>query len=354
LDLLRPLAGLFGAAAGLKNLAYDHGWVRGHRLRWPVVSVGNLSVGGAGKTPVVIRLAELLGECGVRVSVLSRGYGRDSRAVEFVDLAGSAERFGDEPLLMARRLGSDLPRSGARVVVGADRYSAGLLAESLEAETADAEPGNLRARSVHVLDDGFQHRRLARDLDVVVVHRSDFEGRLLPAGRLREGLGSLRRASVVVLREEDAELEYSLRALAIKAPVWFVRRSVSVPVGPGRVVAFCGTARPAEFFNSLRAAGKMVVGERAFRDHHQYSVEDVTELRRLAVECGAGGFVTTEKDAVRFSPELLERLSGGSEGIPMMVAELKVRFRDEDAVVEELLRVIYGCRWLGDGLVSVN
>lgn len=341
---LRPLAGLYGAAAGFKNLAYDRGWVHGRRLRWPVISVGNLSVGGAGKTPVVIRLAQLLAARGVWVSVLSRGYGRDARTIQVVDIDETADRVGDEPLLMARQLHSGGSGSSARVVVGANRYAAGLMAESLDIESVGPEIEDLSPPQVHILDDGFQHRRLKRDLDVVVVHRSDFKERLLPAGRLREGLDSLLRASVVVLREEDAELEASVRSLGVKAPVWFVRRSVCVPEGPERVAAFCGIARPAEFFDSLRKAGKTVVGERGFRDHHRYSVADVDWLRRMAVECGAEALVTTEKDAVRLDAELGRRLSGGSQLLPMMVAELKVQFRDEDSVVEDLLRMIDGSR----------
>ncbi|HEY0797131.1 MAG TPA: tetraacyldisaccharide 4'-kinase [Acidisarcina sp.] len=360
LGLLRPLSDLYGALAGLKNIAYDRGWTKGKRLRWPVISVGNLSVGGAGKTPVVIRLAELLAERGVQVSVLSRGYGRDSQAIEVVDVRGSADRFGDEPLMIARRLIAGGQGIAPSIVVGAERYAAGLVAESLPVQLVEANPpeaispeplsreaGAVGSEwqsstrlSAHILDDGFQHRRLARELDVVVVHRSDFDERLLPVGRLREGLGSLRRASVVVLREEDAALEAALRRLGVSAPVWFVRRSVYVPDAPVCVVAFCGIARPEEFFDSVRQTVKRVAAERAFQDHHRYSAEDVDGLRRVAVEHHASSFVTTEKDAVRLSPELLERLSGGSPGLPLVVAELRVTFLDEELVVKDLMKVV--------------
>jgi tetraacyldisaccharide 4'-kinase len=351
---LAPLSSIYGAAAGLKNAAYDQDWLRARRLGWPVISVGNLSVGGAGKTPVVIRLAELLAEGGNPVSVLSRGYGRESTAVEVVDPTGTAARYGDEPLLIARRAGS-------MVVVGADRFAAGSMAEELAGGAS---------RGVHLLDDGFQHRRLARDLDVVVIHRSDFEERLLPAGRLREPLSALGRASVLVLREEDADIEGVLRRRGVATPVWWVRRRVSMPGGPERIVAFCGIARPGEFFDMLRGAGKTVLRERAFRDHHRYSSEDLEGLRRLAAECGADGFVTTEKDAVRLGDSLLTRLTGDGDvgagtgfspravvnprlkvetwgtrlvsgrAIPLEVAELRATFVDEDAVMGGLLGVI--------------
>lgn len=175
--LLTPLELLYAAGLRASNARYDR--TEPARLKWPVVSVGNLSVGGAGKTPLVIRLAHLLAERGFAPDVLSRGYGRASTAAERVNPAGGVESFGDEPLLIVRA--AHVP-----VFVGASRYAAGMLSELGESDAA---------RHVHLLDDGFQHRQLARAVDIVVVHPDDVRDRLLPVGRLREPLSSLERIS---------------------------------------------------------------------------------------------------------------------------------------------------------------
>ena len=166
---MNPLAGIYGAASALRNTLYDRGVVAARRLARPVVSVGNLSAGGTGKTPFVIALAELLQARGIAVDMLSRGYRRKTQGVLVVDPAGSAAEFGDEPLLIARRL-------GVPVIVGESRYHAGLMAE-------ERFPSR-----VHILDDGFQHRSLARDFDIVLLTKADLNDRLLPAGRLRRSM----------------------------------------------------------------------------------------------------------------------------------------------------------------------
>ena len=177
---MNPLTGLYGAATALRNALYDRRVLSARRLEQPVVSVGNLSVGGSGKTPFVIALGELLQARGIRFDVLSRGYGRKTRGVLVVDPDGSAADFGDEPLLIARRL-------GVPVVVGESRYDAGRVGEQR------FQP------QLHILDDGFQHRSLARDFDIVLMTERDFDDSLLPSGRLREPLSSLRRADTIVL-----------------------------------------------------------------------------------------------------------------------------------------------------------
>ncbi len=238
---LAPLSAIYGAAVATKNLAYENRWLTA-KLGWPVVSIGNLSVGGSGKTPLTIRLTELLTAAGIAIDVLSRGYGRISSATERVDPSGDAERFGDEPLLIARR-------TGMPVFVGASRYQAGLLAEA-DPIVPDERSGHPEAH-IHLLDDGFQHRQLARDVDIVVIHRSDFAERLLPAGRLREPLSALHRADFLALREEDADLEPRLHRLRVTAPIFWMQRSLTMPEQfPGtaaKVIAFCGIARPDSF-----------------------------------------------------------------------------------------------------------
>jgi tetraacyldisaccharide 4'-kinase len=328
---LTPLAAVYRAGVAAKNLAYDHHWLRAKRLRWPVVSIGNLSVGGSGKTPLAIRLAELLAADGMAVDVLSRGYGRSSRSTELVDPAGDAEQFGDEPLLIARR-------TAVPVYVGASRYEAGLLAETRPI-SEDLDIGNLGAHlpAVHLLDDGFQHRQLARDVDIVVVHRTDFIEKLLPAGRLRESLAALRRADFLALREEDAELEPRLRQLGITAPVWWMRRSVQLPTelgGSKRVVAFCGIARPEEFFAALAAAGCSPLRTVSFVDHHRYSRADAENLARVAAELSADALITTEKDAVKLDAALLPRIQRAAL---LRVVPLMVSLRDEPFLIRQLL-----------------
>jgi len=314
--LLWPLTPLYAAALATKNAAYDRGWLKAQRLKWPVVSIGNISVGGSGKTPLVIAIADLLVQHGIRINVLSRGYGRSSDAVERVDTTGNSERFGDEPLLIAQA-------ANVSVYVGASRYAAGLLAEK-------EQPG----LCVHLLDDGFQHRKLARSVDIVVVHRSDFEEALLPSGSLREPLSALQRASILVVRKEDADLEVRLRQQGIEVPIWWVERSTQTPQNAGRTLAFCGIARPEEFFLSLKADGIDTVATQAFHDHHGYGKADIEQLTDAAKAHAAQTFLTTEKDSVRLS---LEQRDALSKVAPLKTVKLTARFLDETAVLQQLL-----------------
>ncbi|HEY6447218.1 MAG TPA: tetraacyldisaccharide 4'-kinase [Acidobacteriaceae bacterium] len=329
---LLPLVPLYAAAVGAKDLAYARRWAKPQWLRGPVISVGNVSVGGSGKTPLTIRLAELLREREIAVDVLSRGYGRDGRRVEGVDAGGSAEEFGDEPLLIARS-------AGVPVYVGASRYAAGVLAESESPVTR-----------VHLLDDGFQHRRLARDVDIVVLHRSDFGERLLPAGRLREPLPSLSRAQILVLREEDRDLEPELRRRGLCQPVWFVERRLEVPT-VRRVVAFCAIARPEEFFAALRQHGVEVAAQRSWRDHHRFRTAEIDELMAMQRERAAEGFLTTEKDLVRLSTEQREKLARVA---PVLAARLLVRVGGEAAAVAQLLAMLPGFPGLATGTAAAS
>jgi tetraacyldisaccharide 4'-kinase len=299
-----------------RNARFDR--MAAQRLQWPVVSIGNLSIGGAGKTPLVICLARLLQRGGFHPDVLSRGYGRSNKKIERVDSVGDAERFGDEPLLIARA-------AGVPVYVGTSRYEAGLLAE--------AELGR-EGRHVHLLDDGFQHRQLARNVDIVVIHRSDLQQRLLPAGRLREPLSSLERAGVIVLRQEDAELESALRVYVGKeCRFWRVRRTLSLSIPVKRALAFCAIARPAEFFEALTAVGVEVVERMSFRDHHRYTATDVGRLAELGRRHGCDAFVTTTKDEVKLNAAMRLQLNAVA---PLRIASLVVAMEDEDAVCSQL------------------
>jgi tetraacyldisaccharide 4'-kinase len=241
-----------------------------------VISVGNISTGGSGKTPFVILLGRLLHERGISFDVLSRGYGRDRRGTLVVDPNGSARDFGDEPVLIAKTL-------RCPVIVSESRYEAGVLAESSQ----EAE--------LHVLDDGFQHRALARDFDIVLVTPEDTEDQLLPLGRLREPISSLERADAVVL---TAELD--ARSLPEGKFVWQVRRDLAIPADMPlkNPVVFCGIARPHKFVDQLRQAGVEPVAEMFYRDHHRYTATDIRHLLELKHRHGADGFVSTQKDAM--------------------------------------------------------
>src|ERR1700689_4700877 len=195
---LLPFVPLYRMGLGLRAVGLRSKLERVRRLRSPVVSIGNLSMGGSGKTPLTIALAQALAERGFQADVLSRGYGRQSKLPARVDPAGTAEEFGDEPILIARE-------TGQPVYVAAQRYEAGLLAEeSHAAQAASAAPQVPQGASVapqvlHVLDDGFQHRQLHRDIDILLLDRHDWQDDLLPAGNLREGLKPARRATAIAI-----------------------------------------------------------------------------------------------------------------------------------------------------------
>ncbi len=307
---MNPLVSIFGAAVRGRNALYDRGIFRVRRLRGPVVSIGNLSVGGSGKTPFVLLLGELLKTRHVKFDILSRGYGRQSRGVALVDPGGAAHNFGDEPLLMARRL--NVP-----VIVGEDRYEAGILAE------AKFGP------QLHLLDDGFQHRALARDFDIVLVTPEDTRDGLLPAGRLREPLSSLRRADAVVLTSGSSPDSFPLDGKL----VWRARRGISPKNVPSRPVVFCGIARPKNFLLQLRTAAIEPAAEAFFRDHHSYTAQDVRDLQQLRRQSEADGFVTTEKDAINLGGHLaaLE---------PVAVVPVQMELADADNAVDTMLRMI--------------
>jgi len=311
---LNPLSAIYGAVVGTRNALYARHVLRSQSLQGSVTSVGNLSAGGTGKTPFVILLGELLKARGIKFDVLSRGYGRQTRGVLLVEPAGVPRDFGDEPLLIARRL-------QAPVVVGEDRYEAGRFAESRFGP------------QIHLLDDGFQHRGLARDFDIVVVTPEDARDRLLPAGRLREPLRSLQRADAVVLTSGASPESFPLAGKT----VWRARRGIvtqNVPQNiPNRPVVFCGIARPQNFVLQLRAAGIDPIAEAFFRDHHAYTKKDVRDLLQLRQRSEAGGFVTTEKDAVNLGG-YLDALA------PLTVVPVKMELADAANAVDTMLRVI--------------
>ena len=304
---MNPLSAIFGAGVALRNALYDRRVFQVKKLARPVVSIGNISVGGSGKTPFVIALGQLLAGSGIAFDVLSRGYGRSSTQTAVVDPNGSPAQFGDEPLLIARKL-------QAPVIVGADRYQAGLLAEQKFSS------------KLHLLDDGFQHRRLHREFDIVLLPAEDQTGSLLPIGRLREPITALNRADAVVLTDPQAQ------AVAAKS-IWRARRIVELPAGVGKAIAFSGIARPWQFIEFLKSSRMEIAGTITFRDHHRYEQRDVDRLLDLKKQTSAGSFITTEKDLINLGT-LSSQLS------PLLTAKLRIDLESPEQVLMELLKTV--------------
>jgi tetraacyldisaccharide 4'-kinase len=283
-------------------------------LAGPVISVGNISLGGSGKTPFVILLGELLKQRGIAFDVLSRGYGRATRGVLEVDPNGSPRDFGDEPILIARRL-------GVPVFVGENRYRAGLFAESKF------------GAQLHLLDDGFQHRALARDFDIVLLSPEDLHDKLLPAGRLREPVSSLHRANAIVGSEEFVFTEEMKSSVLADKILWRLRRGISLTNVPERPVIFCGIARPGKFVEQLSQAGIAPAATKFSRDHHAYTPADIRHLLELRERNNAAGFVTTEKDAINLGAHL--KALG-----TVAVAKVTLELLNSADALDNILRVI--------------
>lgn len=289
----------------LRQALYTRGFLKSRRLPCPVISIGNLALGGTGKTPAVALAANTLLAAGVVPGIVSRGYGRRTRGTLVVaDRHGirvDPSAAGDEPYLLARRL------PGIPVVVGENRYEAGRLC--------------LESFGVHalVLDDAFQHRSLEKDLEIVLVSGSVpwGNGHLFPRGPLREPVSALTRAHLVVITEPQDEASVRAIANTVRAqharggivtahyePVeyWDVQdRTVSGLAGlrSRRLYAFAGIARPGNFARTLMTLGVSVAGFTEFPDHHWYDASELDSLASKARAAGAQALITTEKDAVR-------------------------------------------------------
>jgi tetraacyldisaccharide 4'-kinase len=290
---------IYGQFARARRSWYERRPSARRRLSQPVISVGNLSVGGTGKTPLVAAIAQWLVDRGERPAILSRGYARRDRTPEPAVVSDATRVLlgvhaaGDEPLMLARAV------PGAAVVVGADRHASGLLAETSLGAT------------VHVLDDGFQHVQLARDVDIVVTPVGALAAdHVLPKGRLREPLDALSRASMlVVVGADDATAGAEARRYGIARAYGAWRRlgrphqvQGGVPPAGARVVAVAGIGQPEQFAEALSAAGWHVVSTHSVADHHWYSPADLATVARLVAEHDAWGVLTTDKDAVRLEP----------------------------------------------------
>ena len=332
--ILPPLSAIYGVVTRARITAYRRGWFSVSKLSAPVISIGNLTTGGTGKTPMVewvcIAVAR---ETGKRACVLTRGYGRANPQSQVVvsdgnRLLASEREAGDEPYLLARNL-----IGIAAVVCNPDRAAAG--------EWAIKNLGS----EVFVLDDGFQHLRLSRDLDIVTIDATNpwGGGSLLPYGRLREPRAGLSRADcIVITRTEQVEdavsLSESVQRLAGAIPVFNSRmmtsgiRSLngesvnneSLLAQP--VAAFCGVGNPESFFNQLRREGYSPVFVRAFADHHDYNQADLNRLIKEAKDHGASGLITTAKDALKLASLEIE--------LPCYVLEIKISITDDARLVK--------------------
>ncbi len=308
--LLGPLGKVYGELMRVRNIFYDRGWLGTRWVDVPVISVGNLTVGGTGKTPTVVLVAKMVQEAGKRAGVILRGYGRKEG------------READEALLLKRSLGE-----GTAVVSNPDRIAGGR--EAVERYGAE----------VLIADDGFQHRRLGRDLDICLVD-AGFPfggGRVLPAGRLREPMGGLKRADVMIITRSDQVSAQELEKIAGR-----IREYTEVPVLRSRhrvcgfsdlagrrysdirgrkVFAFSGIGRNESFFQTVWETGAEVVGTKGFADHHQFTREDLQGIREEMNCCGAELAVCTVKDLVRIEVR---------EAEDFLAVEIEIDMTEED------------------------
>jgi tetraacyldisaccharide 4'-kinase len=328
--VLGAASGGYRGLLGTREWLYARGVLKGRPLACPVISIGNLTVGGTGKTPAVELAVRTLLEMGQRPAVVSRGYGRRGHGIQVVADSASiridADEGGDEPFLLARRL------PGVPVVVGGHRYAAARHAVERFGVTAI------------VLDDGFQHRTLAKDLEIVMARAREpwGNGRLLPAGPLREPLAALARAHLIVVTgARDAGDVGEVRVAAsrhapdtplltarhVPTECWETSAMRGLPADAlrgQRLLAFAGIGSPDGFQRTLAEAGVVGAGFAGFADHHWYSREEIRELEHRAASLGATGLVTTEKDWTR-----LRRLP--PSGLPLYVFAVRLQLLSGEA-----------------------
>lgn len=339
--ILIPLGAVYSVLTKARLVAYQRGLLSVSKLPVPVVSVGNMTTGGTGKTPLVEWVCRTIADLGLhegaregkKICVLTRGYSRADPKTQVVVsnggeiLAGEREA-GDEPFLLAKNLVGI-----AAVISNPNRASAGKWAiEKLKTE-------------VFVLDDGFQHLRLSRDLDIVTVDATNpwGGGSLLPHGRLRESPDGLSRADCVVITRAEQVRDLTATKEAVQqfvgnTPIFSSRMLTSgirrvgcasgdrEDVPPQPVGAFCGVGNPESFFEHLRREGHQLAFTRTFADHHQYKQSELDELVQEAMARKAGSLITTAKDAIKLTSFNLE--------IPCYVLEIQISIDEEERLVE--------------------
>lgn len=343
--LLAPFAKLFGAILKTRGALYEKGFLKSHKLNAKVVSIGNITVGGTGKTPLVAFVAKVLAENGEKVCVLTRGYKRKNPNARVLVSDGEkvlsdAENSGDEPFLLANEL------SGiAAVIADKNRVAAGNWAiENLET-------------TAFVLDDGFQHRKLKRDLDIVTIDAMNpfGNGNLLPQGVLREPLESLERADLIVLTRANLVQSPKSKVQSSKSKVLSfvdcpillsetrIRNFIELenfyepktenrkPETENRFLAFCALGNPQNFYQSLEIESFNIVSNLDFPDHFAYSQSDVDKIEKTARDANAEILLTTAKDAVKLADLRFT--------MPCYVVEIAIEFDDENVLREMLARI---------------
>lgn len=333
--ILPPLSAIYSAVTRTRLSLYQRGTFRTTKLDRPVISVGNMTTGGTGKTPLVEWVAKTVAGAGKKVCILTRGYGRQNPDRQVIVSDGQAilatpAEAGDEPYLLANNL-----LGLAAVICNADRISAAR--DAIEVFGTEC----------FVLDDGFQHLRLARDLNIVTVDATNpwgsgplahAGGQLLPHGRLREPLSGLRRADCVVLTRCDQASDLDPLREQIRSFVGFkfLFHSTMKPKRPlltsGPVAAFCAVGNPNSFFAQLRNNGYELVLEKSFRDHHAYTQKDADDLVTAAKQAGATSLITTAKDAVK--------LRSLSFSLPWHTFEIEIAISDEAALRDLVVSVL--------------
>ena len=328
--MLHAAGWLYGKVADLRNYLYDHDVFKRHDLGARTISIGNITTGGTGKTPLVAYVAEILAEAGEKVCILTRGYGRESSGRVLVSdcerVLVDAATGGDEPVELARKL-----IGKAVIVADAHRVAAAAWAKEKFGVTA------------FVLDDGFQHRRAKRDLDIVCIDATDPWGKMIPPAILREPLANLARADVIVLTrcnlaDSIHPIIEKITGLNTHAPVFRAETRLLKlnPLDPANktrerrtaagAFAFCGLGNPRPFIAMLKQAGGDPTDVRIFADHTRYTQGDLDQIQSKAREQGCDALVTTGKDAVKLDGLKLE--------MPCFVAEIELviddaaRFRD--------------------------
>jgi tetraacyldisaccharide 4'-kinase len=329
------LDSIYGQVMRVRRRGYERQPQRRRRLSKPVISVGNLSMGGTGKSPVVAAIAQWLIDRGQRPSILSRGYARADNADGVVvvsdgrSIAAGIDRSGDEPLMLARRV------PGSIVCVSPDRYLSGTLAEQQLGAT------------VHILDDGFQHLELARDLDILVTTVGEIPtGRVIPMGRLREPIDAAARAHFLVVTDATAGAATAeawalgvsqscaaIRTLALPVAVFDEPRFLSPH--DSRILAVAGIANPDRFVASLKDGGWNVVDTMTFVDHHRYSATDVAAITAKMAAAHASAVFTTDKDAVRLEGVVEQNLQPHLYRVP-----LRVEFDPAPALFDSIAAVL--------------
>jgi len=315
----------------LRNFSYSKGWLKKHRANAPVISVGNITAGGTGKTPLVIWLCNLLQQKGNRCAILTRGY--KTRRASCVMRRAKNERNTqyairnteiDEPAILAE----SCPE--AKIIVNPDRT-----AGSVEAVSKFGA-------EVLIMDDGFQHRRLGRDLDIVAIDatRPFGYGRMLPAGLLREPLASLKRADIVVITRCDQTTEAELTKIEGKLqqvnPDIIIARSIHAPVYAKstdnkqisldqlkgkKIFAFCGIGNPDAFSNTIKKLGANLVGSKVYDDHHHYTDDCLADIYKQASHLKADLILTTQKDWTK-----IVRLVSAKKDIPLSYLAIEIKF----------------------------